>query len=526
MLKKPTSGFLLFSIISLVVMVGIAFLLSYLTSIPLKKNVLDQAVVEASSTSLLVARQLTPQDIATPMAGQRLQAFDSFIKEHLVSSHLARVRLWNKESVIIYSDDFSTIGKAFPDNIALRDSLKGVRSRDIHTPQKSDNANEQKLGTLIEVYVPLRFSGSSEIHGAVEIYEYYALYKELIQQQQKIVFGANLLGLLVLYGVLTVIARSVWAQTKRQRLLLEQKEAEVKKATEENLKILNEQTRLQEGVEHQKERLAHLGLAMTIAQGTPGAIEMGKQLLGLIQKEVGAEYASLTLINPDGTLGERLDLFHGMAAFPVTSRAGGITEAVLTTGKTQYITNSWEDTRSNPALVAAGIRSYLGISMRLEGQLIGIMFFHSTKPDAFREDKLFLESFANICAIPLQRARLLLQVEQAKEELEATFDAVPTYVVLIDDNKQVLRANAAFARLVGQPVFRVVGISICTLIHGKDERLHRCPIEKSISDTEGEVVAFREPHLANAQLQVRTYHVASSPDKPRRYVQFYSVVGY
>jgi len=329
-----------------------------------------------------------------------------------------------------------------------------------------------------------------------------------------------------MYGVLTIIARSIWSQAKRQRLLLEQKEAEVKKATEENLKILNEQTRLQEGVEHQKERLAHLGLAMTMAQGTPGAIEMGKQLLGLIQKEVGAEYASLTLVNPDGTLGERLDLFQGMAAFPVTSRAGGITEAVLTTGKTQYITNSWEDTRSNPALVAAGIRSYLGLSMRSEGQLIGIMFFHSTKPDAFREDKLFLESFANICAIPLQRARLLLQVEQAKEELEATFDAIPTYVVLIDDNKQVLRANEAFARLVGQPVFRVVGISICTLIHGKDERLHRCPIENSISGAEGEVVAFREPHLANAQLHVRTYHVASSPDKPRRYVQFYSVVGY
>jgi len=523
--RKLTSGLPVFSLISLIVIVGAAFLYSYLTSLPLKRNVIDKAIEEASNTSLRLVRHVTPDDLVKPMAGQRLRDFDSFVKENIVSAYTARIKLWNKDSTVIYSDDYSQIGQSFVDNHELSESLHGAIATEVKTPTKQENKDEKGLNTLIEIYIPLRFPGSTEVQGAFEVYESWAPFEQIIHQEQVVLFRAKLFGLIGLCIVLIGIAYYIWEQAKRKRLMVETKDREVKCATELNVKVLNEQARLLEGVEKQKERLSHLSLAMTLAQKTPGVLEMGRELLGLIQKEVGAHYSSLELIDSDGTMGQRMDISNGKLPAEGATHPGSSANSGLKLGKTLYVPDTEEDSCSSPALVASGIRSYIGLTMKLEGQLIGNIFFYSTKPDAFREDRLFLESFANICAIPLQRARLLSQVELAKEELEATFDAIPSGVALINEDKEVIRANEAFAQLVGKPIDRTIGASVCKLIHGRDERLHRCPLEASISNEKGESVAFYEPHLANVLVRVKTYTVRSSPEKPRRYVQFFTTEG-
>lgn len=353
-------------------------------------------------------------------------------------------------------------------------------------------------------------------------YSSFAPLANLLGQQQRLTILVVASSFLVLYLSLVSVVRRGWIIMDSQKRRLEQKDQEVKAVAELSAKTLTEKAALEEGVQRQKERLARLSVAMTLAQGSPGPIELGRQMLGLVQQEIGAEYASLTLVNPDGSAGEHLDRFNGMQPFDASSDRARLTEAVLKNGKTQYLTEAPNAWRVGPAPMAAGMRSCIGLPLRSEGQTIGVLCFHSARPHAFDDDRLFLESFAGICAMPLQRERLLSRIEQAKEELETTFDAVPNAVVLIDENRQVLRANLAFSQLVNKPVQSVPGSSLCKLVHGKDEFLHRCPFEESMANT-GQARTFREPYLGNISLSVRMYPVTSSPGEPRRYVAFLTV---
>ncbi|MBI4288162.1 MAG: GAF domain-containing protein [Chloroflexi bacterium] len=514
----------MFSLLALAVMGGVALLFSYLTSLPLRQNVLDHAVEEAEDTSHEIVRQLKAEDLAAPMSGQRLQAFDSFIHDSVIASDVARVKVWNREARIIYSNDASQIGEVHLDNNDLRRALGGNVARKIANLSKTENEKDRGMGPLMEVYIPLRFPGSSEPQGAVEVYEQYGPFEELIQSQQRVVFGANMIGLVILYSTLLVIAFNTFRRMRRQELILAQREQEAKSAAQLNVTMLNERAKIIEDGERQKGRLADLTLALALAEGSPGPIEMGRELLSLVQKEVGAEFATLTLVEPDGRLGQRVDKFQNMAPFHVLAHPGGLCEAIIKTGRSQYITDTLGNPRANPALVAAGIRSYIGLAIRAEDKLEGILFFHSTRPDAFAEDKSFLESFASICAMPLQRSRLLSYIENAKQELEAVFDAIPSGVVLMDEDRHVLRANRAFARLVSLPVEKVIGPTVCKLLHGKDERLHRCPLDRAFVGSTNEVIAFKEPHLGNIMLSVRTYTTEDSSKQPHRFVMFFSVV--
>lgn len=357
---------------------------------------------------------------------------------------------------------------------------------------------------------------------SAEAYSSFAPLADLLDGQRRLTVLVVASSFLVLYLSLVSVVRRGWVIMDLQKRRLEQKDEEVKAAAELSAKALNEKASLEESVGRQKERLARLSVAMTLAQGSPGPIELGRQMLGLVQQEIGAEYASLTLVNPDGSAGEHLDRFNGIQPFDASSDRARLTEAVLKNGKTQYLTEAPNAWRVGPAPMVADMRSCIGLPLRSEGQTIGVLCFHSTRPRAFDDDRLFLESFAGICAMPLQRERLLSRIEQAKEELETTFDAVPNAVVLIDESKQVLRANLAFSQLVNKPVQSIPGASLCRLVHGKDEYLHRCPFEDSMAST-GQARVFREPYLGDISLSVRMYPVASSPGAARRYVAFLTV---
>ncbi len=512
-----------FSLLSLFVMAVIGAVLLLVLSASVRANVLAEAAEEAQDTlALRVTNRLTLEDMAQGMKGTRYDEFDRFVQDSVVSTRVARVKIWNRQGMVVYSTDQSQIGEAFPIKPALKQALAGGLGGDISVPKAAENARERLLGTLVEVYAPIRFEGQTSPIGSLEIYQYYAPFARFIQDQQRLTTLVVTSGFILLYLSLVFVVTRGWLTINLQRRRLEQKDREVKAVVDLSVQVLNEKASLQEGIAHQKERLARLSVAMTLAQGSPGPIELGRELLGLVQQEVGAEYACLTLVNSDGTPGEHLDRFNGIQPFDVSyHRHDPLTETVLKNGQTQYLPDALAGGQAGPALVAIGMRSCIGIPLKAEGRAIGVLCFYSIRPNAFDEDRLFLESFAGICAIPLQRARLLFAIEQAKEELETTFDSVPNAVVLIDESKQVLRANSSFSHLVNKSLQAITGASLCSLVHGNDEFLHRCPLDDSMAST-GQTKTFREPYLGSISLSVRMYPVASSSGAPRRYVAFFT----
>lgn len=87
----------------------------------------------------------------------------------------------------------------------------------------------------------------------------------------------------------------------------------------------------------------------------------------------------------------------------------------------------------------------------------------------------------------LHRVRLLGQIVTAKREWEATADAIPDPLVLIDAQGKVLRSNRAFATLTGRPLKALTGTPIEELLHQSLLQLQGAP-GSELMGTRGEVL--------------------------------------
>lgn len=196
---------------------------------------------------------------------------------------------------------------------------------------------------------------------------------------------------------IAVLAHSLDAMTER----VQHRDQQIRATAELNLKAFNERVQFLEEATQRGKRLSQLSRMIALAFQRQAPLEMAKEFLQLIQEEVPAEYASLTLVNPNGTLGERAESFGGIVPFALAARSGGMAEQVLRTGQSQYVSDTWTDPQANPALVQAGLRSYVGLPIKADGRLAGILFLHSTQPDAFQKEREFLESIAGVLALIL-----------------------------------------------------------------------------------------------------------------------------
>ncbi len=96
----------------------------------------------------------------------------------------------------------------------------------------------------------------------------------------------------------------------------------------------------------------------------------------------------------------------------VNPRPGGLTETIMRTGESLIIPNMAADPRVNPQNLARGMRSQMGIPIRVGEQVIGALFAHSNRLNAFDAHDQELVSFlANQAGIALENARLFREME-------------------------------------------------------------------------------------------------------------------
>ncbi|HEX3331896.1 MAG TPA: ATP-binding protein [Gaiellales bacterium] len=88
---------------------------------------------------------------------QAIARLDRIVRRRVMNASVARVKVWNAEGKILYSDDRGLIGARFPlgprELAALRNDRPATESVD---PDKPENASERGLGTLTSVYLGLR----------------------------------------------------------------------------------------------------------------------------------------------------------------------------------------------------------------------------------------------------------------------------------------------------------------------------------------------------------------------------------
>jgi PAS domain S-box-containing protein len=135
----------------------------------------------------------------------------------------------------------------------------------------------------------------------------------------------------------------------------------------------------------------------------------------------------------------------------------------------------------------AWMRACLIMPISRHGRVWGVLHLNSDKANAFSEaDAERLQPLANAAAVALQNARLyeealheiaaheetatalrlsIQQIERAKREWEATVDALPQLICLLDKNHQIARINRAVEQWQLGPVNAVPGKSLHQLLH-------------------------------------------------------------
>ena len=201
-----------FAVVSFVVMASMGLVISGVLSNKLRSwaisDLVDEAV-GASESRLLTA--LTPEDLDVPMTGARYGRFDEFVQRSIVSDRTARVKIWAKDGTIIYASDPAAVGERFPTKENLLKALRGENAIEIKLAKDPENERERYLGTLMEVYTPIIFPGTSEPQGSFEIYQYYEPTARRIREMRRWTFLSIGLGFLVLHGSLVLL---LWRSQK------------------------------------------------------------------------------------------------------------------------------------------------------------------------------------------------------------------------------------------------------------------------------------------------------------------------
>jgi len=208
-----------FSILCLAVLVLFGIVFGWIITTSLEHNILDRSKkVTAIIVSEEVQKELADTDLITPKMGSEFDAFAERVKHLSLGPDIVRIKIWNKGQVVVWSDEKRLVGQRFPDNEELKGALNGEITSEISTLKKSEQKFERQFKRLLELYVPIRFNGKTDIETVFEIYQNLDHLYADISHLKSIVWTSVISGFvflyLILFGIVWRASRHIEAQTK------------------------------------------------------------------------------------------------------------------------------------------------------------------------------------------------------------------------------------------------------------------------------------------------------------------------
>ncbi len=138
---------------------------------------------------------------------RRLERLSRAMETVVSDSTIARVKVFDRNATVLYSDDRTLIGTRLPADEDLLAALGGSRASELDEPESPENAAEESLGRLLEVYVPIRMpepgnaesAGAGDVVGAFEIYLPYDPVADSVAEDVERLVGWLVGGLVVLW---------------------------------------------------------------------------------------------------------------------------------------------------------------------------------------------------------------------------------------------------------------------------------------------------------------------------------------
>jgi len=165
----------------------------------------------------LVRPQIKDSDLATGLSPERVTALDRALAAGLTGGQVARIKIWNSDSRVVYATDHSIIGKRFPTvDDELEEALEGETASDVDDLRKAENAGDRHFGQLLEVYTPIRSRANGRVVGAFELYLPYRPIAAGIAHDTQRLYLFLAAGLTLLYLLLFRIVAGASTRLRRQ----------------------------------------------------------------------------------------------------------------------------------------------------------------------------------------------------------------------------------------------------------------------------------------------------------------------
>jgi diguanylate cyclase (GGDEF)-like protein len=215
LLRRP-SLLTKFSVLSLLVIVALGIGVGSMLQERIERRALLEATKLGETMTLLGMQPiLLPGDLAAGQNETHLDALDEQLKlRDLDTLGILRLKVFNNDGVIVYSDEREIVGEAHPESPGVRRALTGkVEGRLTHGTFDDGHGTR-----ALEVYVPLRLGGDGTPDGVVEIYLPYEPVAAAIAEDTRQLILLLAGGLLLLYAVLFRIVAVASRKLRHQAL--------------------------------------------------------------------------------------------------------------------------------------------------------------------------------------------------------------------------------------------------------------------------------------------------------------------
>src|SRR6185503_2247413 len=212
--------------VTFLIVAVLAWGLEYNLESDLLREVAENTAGQASN---ILDKNLTVADLRDSLTGDRYQQVDELIHSTLLSSNIVRIKIWNRNGLLVYADEPTIVGKSFPPSDELEEALAGHLTTEFSSLEEEENVAERGLyEQLFEIYVPLQLAGSDEILGVYEVYYDLSKLEPQLARVRFLVWGGMGTGFVLLYSVLFFLIRKasrdlIQRNAENQRLLAAEK---------------------------------------------------------------------------------------------------------------------------------------------------------------------------------------------------------------------------------------------------------------------------------------------------------------
>jgi len=135
-----------------------------------------------------------------------------------------------------------------------------------------------------------------------------------------------------------------------------------------------------------------------------------------------------------------------------------------------------------------------------EGDLLGILALANISRELMPNDLNLLQALIVHASVALENSRLFTRITQSSRQWAEIFDSISDFIVVHDEQYEVLRVNRSLAEFIGVRPAELIGLSMRALVSIAADSAQPCPFCRALNESD----EYLHPVLE------RTYLVSSS----------------